>query len=68
MSLMTRLKRLEKEFGIDRGDVYFVEQNTDENRLEIPKLDFQGTIESGYELMKRYPNSVFIIDDIPRWG
>lgn len=64
MNLMNRLKRLEKGIGTDQGDVYFVEQNTKENRVDIPKLNFQGTIDESLELMKRYPNSVFIIDDI----
>lgn len=66
MNLINRLKRLEQVIAINADRVYFVNQDTKGNSMKIPALDFQGTIDEGRELIGRYPNSVFIIDDIPR--
>lgn len=66
MTLKNRLAKLEQSVKetIDRPRVYFADEHN--GRMVIPDLNFSGTSQEGHELMKKYPNFTFIVDDIPR--
>lgn len=67
MHIRTRLAKLEQSYRkeYDVRKVFFVSLDDDKDTMEIPALEFVGTIDDGRHLIGQYPLCTFIIDDIP---
>lgn len=69
MTLLKRLNRLEQNFKLqfDGPRVFIVVQDSRKDYMEIPALNFTGSIIEGRQLLSQYNHCTVIIDDIPRW-
>lgn len=65
--LKKRISRLEAASMKNRPEtkIYFVRMDERADSLSIAKLNFCGTITEGRELMKRYPDDMFIVLKVP---
>jgi len=68
MITKTSLTKLRDEVRSVSGErkVYLVFNDKQNNRMRIPKLNFDGTSEAYREIADKHPHDLFVILSIPR--